>query len=297
MLPRSDRVRLRDWLLSQTERDNPYSDIDRYAPSADQAWTTGNTVRPIIHGHDYFAELLAGIRGLEPRDMVLCTAWRGDADERLAGRGTELAAVLGEAARRSVVVKALVWRSHSGILRFSERQNRELSALIEASGGRSLLDARVRVGGCHHQKLVVLRHRGRPDLDIAYVGGIDLCHGRKDDWSHQGDPQATDMAADYGQRPPWHDAQVAITGPAVAAIEEVFRERWNDHTPVTRNPIHRLRDTLQGLDSIADALPDPFSVPAPTGEHAVQLLRTRTGRSDLVRQDGCEGMSRRGCTP
>ena len=49
---------------------------------------------------------------------------------------------------------------------------------------------RVRTGGSHHQKLVVIRHRDQPERDIAYVGGIDLCHSRRDDAEHLGDPQA-----------------------------------------------------------------------------------------------------------
>ena len=46
---------------------------------------------------------------------------------------------------------------------------------------------RVRTGGSHHQKLVVIRYRDRPQDDIAYVGGIDLCHSRRDDAEHLGD--------------------------------------------------------------------------------------------------------------
>jgi phosphatidylserine/phosphatidylglycerophosphate/cardiolipin synthase-like enzyme len=272
-LPRQ-RVRPGDWLLSRTERDNPHSDIDRYSAGADQAWTAGNTVRPIVHGHDYFRELLTRVRGLRAGDLLLCAAWRADADELLAGPGTELATVLGEAAARGVVVKALVWRSHLGVLQFSQRQNRELSALVEAAGGQSLLDTRVRVGGCHHQKFVVLRHRGRPELDIAFLGGIDLCHGRKDDHAHRGDPQALSMAAEYGPRPPWHDVQIAITGPAVAAVEAVFRERWADATPATRNPFRRIHDTFVGLPPVGDPLPAQLPAPPPGGQHTVQLLRT-----------------------
>ena len=53
--------------------------------------------------------------------------------------------------------------------------------MIDAAGGQCLLDMRVRPGGSHHMKLVVLRHAGLPDRDVAFLGGIDLCHGRRDD--------------------------------------------------------------------------------------------------------------------
>ena len=55
---------------------------------------------------------------------------------------------------------------------------------------------RVRPGGSHHQKFVVLRHPGRPELDVAFVGGIDLCHSRHDTAAHHGDPQPEPIAVD-----------------------------------------------------------------------------------------------------
>ena len=61
---------------------------------------------------------------------------------------------------------------------FSEQENRHLGEDIEAAGGECLRDMRVRPGGSHHQKLVVLRHPGRPEHDVAFVGSIDLCHSR-----------------------------------------------------------------------------------------------------------------------
>jgi hypothetical protein len=119
-----------------------------------------------------------------------------------------------------------VWRSHPDGMRFSARENRHLGDVIAAAGGECLLDTRVRPGGSHHhhQKFVVLRHPGRPGLDVAYVGGIDLSHSRHDDGGHAGDPQAQPMAAVYGDRPPWHEIQVAICGLAVGDVEAVSRE-------------------------------------------------------------------------
>jgi len=263
-----------DWFLSRAQRGNDASDLDRQADQPGQAWTVGNTVRPLVHGREYFRELLRAISGLSAGDLLMFTDWRGDPDERLAGSGTEVARVLRAAVDRGVLVKALVWRSHPRFLQFSQRENRRLSELIDDAGGESLLDTRVRFGGCHHQKLVVLRHRGRPDRDVAFVGGIDLCHSRNDDARHRGDPQAVPMAKEYGDRPPWHDVQAAVRGPAVAAFETVFRERWEDRTPVTRNPFHRAHDAADGLESLGDALPPQWPAPEPCGEHAVQVLRT-----------------------
>jgi len=35
----------------------------------------------------------------------------------------------------------------------------------------------------------VARHPGRPERDVAFAGGIDLCHSRRDDAAYLGDPQ------------------------------------------------------------------------------------------------------------
>ena len=124
---------------------------------------------------------------------------------------------------------------------------------------------RVRPGGSHHQKFVVLRHPGRPELDVAFVGGIDLCHGRLDGPEHAGDPQGQPMAQVYGSRPPWHDVQLAVRGPAVADVETAFRERWDDPAPLTRNPFDRLPNLLRREDQPRGVLPAPLPDPQPRG--------------------------------
>jgi phosphatidylserine/phosphatidylglycerophosphate/cardiolipin synthase-like enzyme len=195
-------------------------------------------------------------------DLLLFTDWRGDPDQLLDGAGpATVSRLLCAAARRGVQVRGLLWRSHLDLMRFSQKENRRLGEQIEAAGGRCLLDMRVRPGGSHHQKFVILRHPGRPGLDVAFVGGIDLCHGRRDDVAHAGDPQALPIAAVYGNRPPWHDAHVAIRGPAVSDVEAVFRERWQDPVPLTHNPMHRLRALLDHDDTQACVLPAPAATP------------------------------------
>ena len=266
-----------DWFLTTDERDNASTVLDRRHRSG-EAWTAGNEVRPLVHGATYFAELLASVRSMRAGDLLLFADWRGDADELLDGVGSEVSRVLAEAASVGVVVRGLVWRSHLDRLQFSERENRHLDEVVQAAGGVCLLDMRVRPGGSHHQKFVILRHPGRPELDVAYVGGIDLCHSRHDDAIHLGDPQAQSMSLAYGPRPPWHDLQVAVRGPAVGDVETVFRERWNDPSPLSRAPLRRLRDRLQGIDIGRTTLPEQLPDPATCGASVVQLLRTYPAR-------------------
>lgn len=266
-------MRLDDWFLTAQERGNPATRLDSRHRGG-LAWSVGNHVRPLIHGAAYFAELHRRVSAMQRGDLLLFTDWRGDPDERLDGSGTEVSDVLCAAAERGVVVAGLVWRSHMDRLAFSEQENRHLGEDIEAAGGQCPLDMRVRPGGSHHMKMVVLRHGGRPERDAAFVGGIDLCHSRRDDQNHLGDPQPQPMAAVYGSRPPWHDLQAMIEGPAVGDVETVFRERWEDQAPLSRNPLHWLRDRTTGLDRRPSPLPPQAPDPLPCGTHAVQLLRT-----------------------
>ncbi len=265
-----------DWLLTRAERGNPHTRLDARHPG-DVAWSEGNLVRPLIHGATYFAELYERLEATRSGDLVLFTDWQGDADELLTGEpGSEVVEVLGRADERGVDVRGLIWRSHMERLNFNAEENRLLGSQLQERGAEALLDMRVRTGGSHHQKLLVIRHRDAPERDIAYVGGIDLCHSRRDDAEHNGDPQPFPLSAEYGETPAWHDVQAAITGPAVHDVETVFRERWEDDTPLSRNPVHKLHDLLHGMDTNPDPLPvQAPPPPSPEGaHHTVQLLRT-----------------------
>lgn len=276
-MPATDPAHATDWLLSASERANDNTDQDAWHPG-EQAWSSGNHVRPLVHGSTYFAELFERIEATGPGDLIFFTDWRGDPDEQLLGTpGTSVAEVLGRADERGVDVRGLIWRSHWDKLAFSGAENRNLGKELQEAGAEVLLDMRVRTGGSHHQKFVVIRHRDDPRRDIAFVGGIDLCHSRRDDARHLGDPQPQSMSEVYGPTPPWHDVQAAISGPAVFDVESVFRERWNDPTPLSRNPLHRWQDRfVRGLDISPDPLPaqHPPPPPVPGGTHTVQLLRT-----------------------
>ncbi|WP_197379743.1 phospholipase D family protein [Mycolicibacterium mengxianglii] len=255
------------WLLTVAERGNPHTRLS--------AWSDGNAVRPLVHGSAYFDELVGEVEALQAGDHLFFTDWRGDPDERLRPDGPTVVELFTAAARRGVVVKGLMWRSHLDKLQYSEEENQHLGDDVEEAGGEVLLDQRVRVGGSHHQKLVVIRHPGKPTRDVAFVGGIDLCHSRRDTADHHGDPQAVQMSARYGDTPPWHDVQLRIQGPAVDALDTTFRERWTDPTPIDNNsPVAWLRDKLRRADLEADPLPAQPPPPPACGSQRIQVLRT-----------------------
>jgi phosphatidylserine/phosphatidylglycerophosphate/cardiolipin synthase-like enzyme len=248
---------------------------DWLLPAGERPRTPGNEVRPLVHGASYFRRLVDVVSATGPGDRIFFTDWRGDPDEKLADDGPTVADLLCAAARRGVEVRGLLWRSHSDKTAFSAQENQRLGVALNEAGGEALLDQRVRRGGSHHQKLVVVRHQDRPQDDVAFVGGIDLSHGRRDDAGHAGDPQQQSMDKRYGDRAPWHDAMVEIHGPAVCDVFETFVERWNDPTPLDhRNPYRLALQRAAKMPRHPEELPPAFDPPAPAGPHTVQVLRT-----------------------
>ncbi len=76
---------------------------------------------------------------------------------------------------------------------------------------------------CHHEKIVVI------DDAVAFVGGIDLTAKRWDTREHRPlDARRLDPSGK--PYPPFHDAQVAVSGDAAAALGEGVRDRWKRAT-------------------------------------------------------------------
>jgi phosphatidylserine/phosphatidylglycerophosphate/cardiolipin synthase-like enzyme len=271
-----------NWFLTVAERGNPDTNIDRRR-GGERAYSEGNLAVPRIHGADYFARLLEVIQGLEKGDWVHFTDWRGDADERLGGPGTEVAKVLAAAAERGVEVRGLIWRSHPDQAKFSEQESLDFAKTVNEQGGEVLLDERVRQGGSHHQKLFLIRHPQNENEDVSFVGGIDLCHSRHDDADHGGDPQAWEMNEAYGPTPAWHDIQLEISGPAIGDLAHTFRERWDDPAPLDhRNPWRFAMARKARQPRHPDPLPDMPDDPKPAGPHAIQVLRTYPAKTRLA---------------
>lgn len=253
----------------------PESVSDWFLPRGERPWTSGNLVAPLVHGATYFARLVEVVEATGQGDRIFFTDWRGDADERLTGDGPTVGELLSRAARRGVEVRALLWRSHTDKTDLNAQENRHLGAIINEAGGEALFDERIRRGGSHHQKLVVVLRRGHPEAAVAFVGGIDLCHSRRDDADHHGDPQAAPLDDRYGPHPPWHDAMVEIRGPAVAEVLDVFTERWDDPTPLDhRNPYRALVHRAAKMPRHPEPLPERWDPPPEAGPHQVQVLRT-----------------------
>jgi phosphatidylserine/phosphatidylglycerophosphate/cardiolipin synthase-like enzyme len=269
----------RRWFLTRAERGNPSTCID---DNREDAWTTGNLVRPLVHGATYFRRLHDELDALVAGDFVYFTDWRGDGDEQLLPGGPTISEMLCRLARSGVHVRGLIWRSHTDLAAFSGKENAALSAEINEAGGQVQLDQRVRLFGSHHQKLFIIRHRDAPQKAVAYVGGIDLCHARRDDAEHFGDPQHVKMDKRYGPQAPWHDAAIEVRGPAVGDVLRTFAERWDDPHPLDRRtPVRMLEQRMAHMPRHPPALPEHFPNPPVAGPHAVQVLRTYGARRPI----------------
>lgn len=262
--------------LHADERGNPHTRIDAHRGDG-TAWSTGNECVPLVHGVTYFRALYAAVSATGAGDLVYFVDWRGDPDQRLTDDpDSTVSEVLCAAALRGAEVRGLLWRSHPRFLGYHADRSLALAQAIRDAGGQCLRDMRVRTAGAHHQKFVVVRYADDPSRDVAFVGGIDLCHSRRDDRDHHGDPQALPMASAYGSRPAWHDVHASVRGPAVYDVETTFRERWQDSTPLTMNLARGLASRLQDEDLTPRPLmPQAPPPPVIEGAHdAVQVLRT-----------------------
>jgi phosphatidylserine/phosphatidylglycerophosphate/cardiolipin synthase-like enzyme len=266
-----------NWLLSSAERGNPATTIDA-GRDGGRAWTVGNQVDVHVDGAAYFARLHQLLSSLDAGDWIYLTDWRIDATRQLVGPGSELGLLLAGLARRGVAIRGLLWRSHPAVMRFNQDANRVMGTLVNRAGGQLVADQRVRRFGSHHQKLLVIHMPDRAVRCIAFLGGIDLSRGRADTPEHLGDGDPVRIDPRYGRRPPWHDLQLELRGPAVLDVDRTFQERWEDQTPRDhRNPLRamwqRLSREPRRLELLQRRLPPPT-----VGSHAVQVLRTYPAR-------------------
>ena len=85
----------------------------------------------------------------------------------------------------------------------------------------------------------------------------------------------------YGQRPPWHDIQAEVRGPAVHDLEHTFRERWYGSSVLDLpSPVRQLYDRAYHMGAMTSRpLPEPSGDDSTRrGPHAVQVLRTYPAR-------------------
>ncbi|MBX3621384.1 MAG: hypothetical protein KF891_15545 [Rhizobacter sp.] len=143
----------------------------------------GNKVETFITGEDYFRDVCASIQGA--RHSVFITGWQVNWAVKLTGN-TRLIDALKAAVQNGAKVYVMPWQSPKVGVNTGDLAT--MLAVFQLNCGRRELQAFCCPAGLqndhagieetffsHHQKLVLV------DAKIAYVGGIDLAFGRRDD--------------------------------------------------------------------------------------------------------------------
>jgi len=112
-------------------------------------------------------------------------------------------------------------------------------------GIRFGFDDRHPVGGCHHQKIVVIDDR------LAFCGGIDLTAHRWDTQAHRPEEPArkTPLGTAYG---PYHEVQAMVAGPVAASLGMLARDRWRAFGADRMPPIDPSTEDLWPSDITPD---------------------------------------------
>jgi phosphatidylserine/phosphatidylglycerophosphate/cardiolipin synthase-like enzyme len=97
------------------------------------------------------------------------------------------------------------------------------------------LDAKLPMGACHHQKMIVV------DDEVAFCGGGDIGPDRWDTSAHlDDDPRRVKTRADNRCFDSRHELMAVVDGSAAQALGALFRERWlrctGETLPQTRPP-------------------------------------------------------------
>lgn len=178
----------------------------------------------IVDAADYFAAARAAM--LEARRRIMLIGWDFDTRIHLAdGEGEEAPAAIGDfilwIAERRPDIDIYILRWDFGALKALFRGSTPITVARWALHDRIhlRLDGAHPLGASHHQKIVVV------DDCLAFCGGIDMTGGRWDTREHKDrDPRRTWPNGKLCD--PWHDATLAVEGPAAAALGELARDRW-----------------------------------------------------------------------
>ena len=181
----------------------------------------------LVDGADYFAAVRAAVA--RARHSVFILGWDIDTDIRLVPQQSDdgwpqaLGPFLQEVVRRNRELRMYVLCWDFAMLMAGDRRWFPLYKLGWRAGPhprlRFRLDARHPPSGSHHQKVVVV------DDAVAFVGGLDLTHGRWDTREHRREqPHRLDVQG--RQARPNHDVQAIVDGDAARALGRLCRERW-----------------------------------------------------------------------
>jgi len=195
---------------------------------------TADKARLIVDADDYFAAARAAMTSARRRIMLI--GWDFDARIRIGDESDGAPAKIGDVilwlVKRNPELDVYLLRWDFGAVKSLFRGN-TIFVLMRWWKHRRIhvkLDSVHPPGASHHQKIVVI------DDGLAFCGGIDMTDGRWDTRAHADcDPRR--LGAAGKPTGPWHDATMALAGPAAAALGELARERWRSATGKTLDPV------------------------------------------------------------
>ena len=255
--------------MANTDPEHWFLPPERITPFRQPAYTAGNTVRILVDGAPYMADLADVLAEMQGGDYLLLSGWRVTPTQNLHGEGdpgpTFVAVITGLMAA-GVLVRALVWKIPA---HFVHRHGQENASFVDSLNEEAdpevaaMLDDLLPKKGVpsHHQKVIVLSAQGQ---HYAYLGGIDIATDRWDTTAHDEPDGRTREGFDA-----WHDIQCAIQGPAVAQVWDNFAERWN---AMAHHALATSGGGIAATELDPGVRPNPDDLPS-GGDHYVQLLR------------------------
>ena len=222
----------------------------------------------LVDVQDYFA----AVRSVLPtaRRSIHLIGWGFDPRTRMQPDGFErphdpdelgelLIALAND--RPDLDVRLLIWKSALPIAASQEFFPHRARAWFKHSKVKFRLDDAVPLGGCHHQKVLVIDDR------IAFCSGGDFGTDRWDTIAHL-DDDARRIDPNLAYHPPRHEVTMMVDGPAARALGDHVRKRWLRATGETvEPPANDASDVIP-----IDAWPD--FVPVAMREAPVAIART-----------------------
>ena len=204
-------------------------------------WRTerAGRVAVLMENAAYFAALREALENA--RESVLLLGWQFDPRTRLDLGEPGPAAEVGHILRRLVRerpeldIRLLIWRSPLPIAFSQGFFPQRAQAWFRTKSVNFRLDRARPVGGCHHQKVIVI------DDAVAFSGGGDISVDRWDSRDHIDDDarRFTPYGLPY---PPRHEVMMMVDGDAARALGDLARERWRIAIGETLQPVRARHD-------------------------------------------------------
>lgn len=187
----------------------------------------------LIDVQDYFGAVQPALAAA--RRSILLLGWGFDPRTRLQPDGFENGLEPDEVgrflialsrARPDLDIRILIWKSALPVAASQEFFPHRAQAWFLGTRVKFRLDDAVPLGGCHHQKALVI------DDELAFCGGGDFGVDRWDTTAHL-DADSRRIDPNLAHHAPRHEVTMMVQGKAARALGDLGRERWRRATGET----------------------------------------------------------------